>query len=87
VKVLRAEERPLAAVTIIVELREAVFLLREPKRICIGASTWKRGRVWIVGLGRIRELRESVKDLVDEFINDYLAANPKESEAKSKNNK
>ena len=76
---------PLAGAAINVELRETVLLLREPKRICYSVSTWSKTGVWGVGLSRIKDLRESVKDLVNEFINDYLAANPKESEAKRKN--
>ena len=81
------EEVLLAGAAINVELRENVLLLREPATLCFAATTWSKTGVWGVGLGRIKDLRGSVKDFVSEFINDYLAANPKESEAKSKNNK
>lgn len=81
------EEGPVGAAAITVELFEEVLLLREPKRICYAATTWKRGGAVLVGWHRIKDIRESVKDLVNEFINDYLAANPKEIEAKSKNDK
>ncbi len=72
------------AAAIRVELLESVLLLREPKRICMGATTWRRDSVVLVGLRGIKDMREVVKDLVNEFINDYLAANPKEIEAQSK---
>jgi len=87
VNVVIDEEDLTAAAAIIVALDEKVLLLREPKRICYGASTWHRGSVVLVGLREIKNLREDVKDLVNEFINDYLAVNPKEIEAKSKNDK
>jgi hypothetical protein len=74
------EERP----AIRVELQEKVLLLREPKRTYYGAVTWHRNEVVLVGLDRIKDLREVVKDYVSEFINDYLAANPKEIKAQSK---
>lgn len=81
------EEEPIAAAAISVDLWEAVLLLREPKRICMGARTWHRGCVSSVGLLRIKDIRESVKDRVNEFINDYLAANPKEQPITEKNKK
>ncbi len=76
-----------AAAAITVELREEVLLLREPKRTYYGASTWKTGHVESLGLRRIKEIRGSVKDHVNEFINDYLAANPKEQSTTEKDKK
>lgn len=78
------EERPVAPAVIRVELKENVLLLREPKRTYYGAVTWHRNEVVLVGLLRIKDLRGYVKDFVNEFTNDYLAANPKEIEAQSK---
>lgn len=76
----------LASASISVTLKEPVILPRQ-QAICVGASTWRRSCVVRVGAYRIKEIREDVKDLVSQFINDYLAANPKETKAKSKNNK
>ena len=81
------EEIPTAAAVIRVELREAVLLLREPTRIYYSASTWQRDSVLLVGLDRIKYIRESVKDLVNDFIYDYLAANPKEQSTTEKDKK
>lgn len=82
VNVQIGEEILLAAAAINVELREKVLLLRKPKRICYSVSTWRKTGVRTVGLGRIKDLRGTVKDLVNEFINDYLAANPKDHSTK-----
>ncbi len=77
------EEIPDAVASIVVELHENVLLLREPKRVCIIAATWHRGNFWSGGVHSINKIRGHVKDLVSEFTNDYLAANPKETKAKS----
>jgi len=47
------------------------------------ATTWETGWVAVIDKPRlVGEVREKLKDRVDEFINDYLAANPKEPEKK-----
>jgi len=76
--VIMREEVPIVAAVVTFELRENVLLLREPKRICAAASTWRKSGVALVGSRRIKDIRGAVKGYVDEFINDYLAANPKE---------
>lgn len=68
-----------------VSLWERVYLARDPNTITLAATWDKIG----IGLGSSdiarRKIRESVKDLVDEFINDYLAANPKTEGSKNNN--
>ncbi|MHC4539612.1 MAG: hypothetical protein ACYTEK_09815 [Planctomycetota bacterium] len=71
------EESSVAAVHVLVELREWTFLRRSPMT-CVKSITWKEDFVLLAGSQRLSEVRDTVKDLVDEFINDYLAANPKE---------
>lgn len=39
-------------------------------------ATWYRG---MVGVGQLAHVRSGVKDLVDEFVNDWLAANPRDA--------
>ena len=82
VNVMIHEKIPVVAAALDVELREAVLLLREPKRFCCAARTWKTGVLVLVGLDKIKDLRGDIKDLVNEFINDYLAANPKDHSTK-----
>lgn len=57
-----------------VAMRENVILLRKP--IMSNAATWGSSHVFKGASDR--DVRDNVKECVDEFINDYLAANPKE---------
>jgi hypothetical protein len=41
------------------------------------ATVWETGTSGVVGIARIERIRESIGDAIDEFINAYLAANPK----------
>ena len=82
-----SEETDLASLYVSLQVRETVILERNRSLACTEAITWERDRLITIELNRLNEVRLDVKDLVDEFINDYLAANPKETEAKSKNNK
>jgi hypothetical protein len=69
---------PLYAFAITVELKEDVALRRNPQIIVITATVWEVGQyAGLVGQDKIPELRDYVKDLVDEFCNAYLTANPK----------
>jgi hypothetical protein len=62
-----------------VEVLQDVQLIRDPAIVIPGATTWELGSVG--GAGRpanIPEMvRNALKDLVDRFINAYLAMNPK----------
>jgi hypothetical protein len=40
-------------------------------------TTWERSSVHTLGKNNLRQLRDDVNDVVDKFINDYLAANPR----------
>jgi hypothetical protein len=69
-----SQDRGLMVFSIAVDLVEWVMLAR-------GGETW--GYIWHTsstgkgGVDHIRNLRGSVGDKVDDFINDFLAANPK----------
>jgi len=52
---------------------EPARLLRDSS--IAAAVTW---RVSGIGMGRITDIREAVKDRVDEFINAWLSVNPKQ---------
>ena len=59
-------------------LKQDVFLTRAPKMRITGATTWEAsGVTGAVSPNSLGRLREKVRDLVDEFVNAYLAANPK----------
>jgi hypothetical protein len=74
---------PSSAISIEVKLGEiALLTTRYPVIACIDAITWEKCSVAIVGLLKIETLREEVHNLVNEFINDYLAANPNEQPTK-----
>jgi len=70
------------AVDINVELHEDAVLLRNPK-IYIPAVTWRRNWLGIITIDGFEDhIRGFIKDSVDQFCNDYLAANPKEQVGK-----
>lgn len=70
-----------AAVSILVKLNEVVLLERNPS-ISTVATTWEKGMILLLGLKKLDSVRDSVRNLVDMFINDYLAANPKDQSPK-----
>lgn len=57
-----------------VKLEELVTLARGFQT---AGTIWNTGEVGTVGINKISQIRDSVGDRVDSFINDYLAANPK----------
>ena len=66
-----------AAFCVILELHQKVSLLRVPTTT-ISTSTWSTFLVNVVGKANLQEeMRESVSALVDLFIADYQAVNPK----------
>jgi hypothetical protein len=59
-----------------IDLDQGVILARN-KSIITVASTWSNGRTGAVGSVRFLEIRSDVGEILDRFINDFLAANPK----------
>jgi len=76
------EEIKRAAITIAVRFNQEVFLKRDATIPCFIATTWEREAVMQVGVYKLKEARDLVKDFVDEFCNDYFAVNPKEQPTK-----
>jgi hypothetical protein len=68
------QDLPLVAYSIRVELQETVMLARG---FVTPGKIWNANRLGTVGTGKIRELQGKVDNMVEEFINDYLGANPK----------
>jgi hypothetical protein len=61
-----------------VDVRQTVLLVTPPSSKNF-ACTWETATTGTVGLQRVGDLRGRVGDLVDQLINDYLAANPPKS--------
>lgn len=60
------------------ELKQKVVLSRDPSK-SVFATTWEIGGLQVFGSWRFRgAIRKTVKDYVDVFCNDFLAANPKD---------
>ena len=58
------------------ELTQRVTLVRDPK-ITVFAATWGVRGVGTIGVRRLGDLRSTVTDYVDRFINAYLEQNPR----------
>ena len=80
------ERLDIAAVAVEVEFRQVVLLYRDLKTRTMG-TTWSNGTSGLFHVTTLKKVRETVKDLVDEFINDYLAVNPKEQASAEKDSK
>jgi hypothetical protein len=77
------KESKVCALAVNVSLIEWVQLTRNPE-IVTSATTWNGDRVTLVSLLKLKSHRRAkVKELVEIFIEDYLAANPKEQEKKT----
>ena len=60
-----------------VELGQRATLVHDPS-MSVLATTWSAtGTIGTVGSQKVGSVREDVRDLTDQFINAYLAANPK----------
>lgn len=69
------EDVNFVAVSITVKLNELTILWRNPTSVVM-ATTWDTGQVTLVEKDDLDVLKENTRDLIDEFINAYLAANP-----------
>ena len=73
---------PVCACSIHVQLIETMQLKRNPQIYC-RASAWGHSMINAIPTeGFAENVRTGLSDLIDGFLNDYLAANPKESEKK-----
>ena|SRR5256885_1808734 len=75
--VLRGSPQRFYAFSIAVEVQETVTLNRNPS-VAVWTDTWRTPTtLGTVSVGQLRSVRDNVRDVVDQFINAYLAANPK----------
>lgn len=61
---------------ILVSLYQRVFLARDATSELF-TPTWSAGSHGIAGSAKLKELRESVAEIINQFINAYLSVNPK----------
>jgi hypothetical protein len=61
-------------ISIIIKLRQNVYLERRPKNRVLGITTWSNTRF---GINFAQNIRTEVNDAIDQFINAYVAANSK----------
>jgi inhibitor of cysteine peptidase len=60
-------------------LRQDVYLARDRAKFVGGAATWDMSSVGLCSANQLPKfIKTSIDNLLDQFINDYLAANPKE---------
>ena len=59
-----------------VALMQLVNLRRDPAKSLL-AGTWSTRSAGVIGELQMETLQSSIKDKVDEFINDFLSVNPK----------
>jgi len=59
-----------------ISLRQNVTLTREPNTK-VSAMTWQTSVLGSVNAADLENLRKTIRDSLNQFINDYLAANPK----------
>ena len=68
---------PLYAISCDLQFRQPVSLMRDPC-ILASATTWSRSIVELVSASRVRDFtRQSIANLVDQFITAYLEQNPR----------
>lgn len=77
VNIAAEESLGLAMVCVKVELQQQVVLSRDLKTSCT-ATTWDKSGLTYGPVNNLNNVTVSVMEVVDVFINDYLAANPKE---------
>ena len=80
------EEIDVVPISVSVGFMETVQLARSPEKFCL-ATTWEQSAIQMGVKEALPDVMTTVRDIVQVFINDYLAANPKETEGKSKNDK
>ena len=76
VHTLKSTQGDLYAYDVHLEVHQPVRLIRDPTVAAL-AATWSVGSLGLAGAERLRSVRDIVRDQTDQFINAYLAANPK----------
>jgi hypothetical protein len=75
VDALRNASFPFYAYNIRVELFQELESVARPG-VMISGITWQNTRVGSVGASNLRQVRDDLKDDMDQFVNDWRTANP-----------
>ena len=75
VNLLKTPSAGIYSVSALVALKQDVLLVRDLVAE-VKATTWSAGSVSAIGAPRLREVREHIKALVDEFTKAWLSVNP-----------
>jgi hypothetical protein len=59
-----------------ITLDQGVRMMENPNKV-FGATTWKKASIGWTPCAKVSAARDDMKDIVDKFLNDYLAVNPK----------
>jgi hypothetical protein len=76
VDALKQGDDPIYTYSIHVMVSQEVSLDRKPL-VSEWTETWSTGSLGIAGSDNVPKIRDFIKDQVDQFLNAYLAANPK----------
>jgi hypothetical protein len=76
VNTLQSRQR-LSSFSVVVMVRQAAYLVRDPAITAPAAITWWKGTDGITAAADLRSVRDAVGDLVDKFIHAYREQNPK----------
>jgi len=76
VNTLQSRQR-LYSYSVVVMLRQAAYLVRDPLIMAPAAITWWKGTDGITAEANLQSVRDAVADLVDKFIHAYREQNPK----------
>ena len=74
IHLLKQGADPIYALSLRIELKQAVLLARNPE-VKNFAATWSTGTEGFIGRDKLQEIRSSIAYDVDRFVNAYLAVN------------
>ncbi len=71
---VKSNKTDLYAVSLRIELRQAVTLLRKPDEKYYGAATWSLSNIGILSKDNLKQIRNFIDKMICRFISDYRTA-------------
>lgn len=78
ISALKSDKFPMYAVSLNLELNHVVPLYRHGSHVSTTVTLWRRRQIALLGSSKLKEIRDDLRNMVGEFANDFLAANPKQ---------